>query len=286
MPSLEDADTYLVNGVDLRSHAWWLEVAEGLADAPEPRGDDLEIPGMHGALDPHAADTAARRRYGPGTITFRMGVKGVDPDTGAVPDDTLAEYFTHLDGLQRLFNTRRVELVHPRGDGDRRATARLAAPIRAVREPSSPWFGRFTAQLTIPAAFWTGPGDVTASATVATGGVLNLAGFAGGNAPITDAIIDFGPGNNPTLIQGGTYVAYDGVITAGRRLVIDCGDWSAGYGSGAVWSPDQGAIGYNPGPSWFELDPTAGDPPAAVLTHTGGGTMNVMLTAPPTYLTS
>lgn len=280
------ADTYLVNGVDLRSYAWRIETAEGLQDAPEFRGDDIVIPGQHGTLDAAADPASARRRYGPGQITFRMWLRGVDPDTGDVdPLFSLDEYLAQLSGLQRLFNSRSLSIEHPRADGLRRATGRLAAPIRPVREPSSPWFGRFTAACTIPSAFWTSDSDVTASATVATGGQLSLAPFATSEAPIANAVVTFGPGSNPLLVQGGTYLAYDGVIASGQQLVVDCASWEVGYGAGAVWTPDITKIRYGPGPSWFEIDPTGGSP-AAVLTHTGGGAMAVSVTGRPAYLTS
>jgi hypothetical protein len=78
-------------------------------------------------------------------------------------------------------------------------------------------------------------------------------------------------------------VAYDGVISAGRQLTLDCSDWSVGTGSGTAWTPDHSKIRYSPGPGWFEFDPTA--TLAAQLTHTGGGSMFVSYTARKRYLT-
>lgn len=283
-------DTYLVNSVDLRSAAWRIETAEGLQDAPEFRGQDPVVPGLHGALDMDSDPTAPRRRYDVGSITFALWLKGVDKVTGLAPSDPydLSPYNARLGELNRLFNARQLRIEHPRSDGTRTAVAKLAEPLRPVRAPASPWFGSVVAKCVIPGAFWEGPDALTASATLTTGGVLSLAAFAGCDAPITDAVLTFGPGNNPTLIQGGVFVGYQGVIPAGRQLLIDCGDWRTAAGTGGAWSgggPLDANVIYEPGPSWFELDPTQ-TPPTAVLTHTGGGSMAVSLTARPKYLTS
>jgi hypothetical protein len=279
-------DTYLVNGVDLRSYAWRIETAEGLQDAPDLRGGGITIPGGHGNLDVESDPTAQRRRYAAGEITFTMWLLGVDQFTGAAPaGDGLDTYFARLNELQRLFSARQLVIEHPRFDGLRRALAKLSAPLRPVREPSSPWFGRLTAKCQIPTAFWLGTTDVTAAASLGTGGVLPLGGFGGCDAPITDGVVRFGPGANPRLVQGGTFVGYNGVIPAGKELVIDCAAWKTTYGAGGSWATVDSQVEYNPGPFWFELDPTV-PTPSAVLTHTGGGVMNVAFTARPKYLTS
>jgi hypothetical protein len=283
-------DTYLVNGTDLTAPGWWLEVAEGLQDGPEFRGDDIVLPGKHGTFDPHADPNAPRRRYGPGRITFRMGLLGVDPVTGAAPldEDDLSAYNARLGELQRLFNARQLVIDHPRSDGTRRAVAHLTAPIRPVREPSSPWFGRFTAECTIPGTFWT---DLSGEITVDTGPAgaesgtfLDLSPLACDGA-ITDAVLRFGPGNNPSLIQQGIYFQYKGVIGAGQELLVDTDNWDAIAGAGTLWQPDDTLVEYGPGPGWLELDPTA-NPFQVAFTHTGGSPMRCSITARRKHLTS
>lgn len=278
-------DTYLVNGVDLSGLAWTIETSEGLQDAPDFRGDELVLPGIHGAIDVHADPTLPRRRYATGQITFDMWVIGVDPVTGVVPASSRDAYYARLGTLQRLFNARTLLIDRTRSDGTRRASARLAAPLRPKPRPGSPDFGRFTAVCTIPGAFWTGTADITVSASLATGGVLDLSAFDDCDAPITDGIVTFGAGSNPSFIQGGTFLAYDAVISTGQELAVDCSDWSLSSGAGTAWTPTASALRYGPGPSWFEFDPTQ-TPPAAVLAHTGGGSMPVAFTARPKYLTS
>lgn len=280
-------DTYLINGTDLTTLATRLETAEGHQEAPEWREADLEIPAMHGELDVGSDPTAQRRSFGPGRITFKGWVKGVDPVTGAWTGDGLDEYFARVDELMRLFYARSLQVDHPRTDGTRRAFARLAGSLAPAREPGHPWFGRWSAQLKIPAVFWSGTSDLTAGTApggVTSGGIVSLTPFAVASAPIADGVVTFGPGSNPTFIQGGTYVAYDAVIAAGRQLTIDCSDWSLGVGTGTAWTPDESKIRYGPGPAWFELDPTASL--QAALTHTGGGAMFASFTGRPKFLTS
>lgn len=278
------ADPYSINTVPLQTLATQLSTAEGLQSGPEWRDRDIEIPGSHGVLDMGLDPTGQRRAYGPGKIVYSGWVKGVDPTTGAWAGDGLGPYLTRVDELMRMFYARALVMDHTRPDGTRRATGKLVGAIEPAREPSSPWFGRWEARVQIPGTFWSEITPVTASATVVSGGTLSLATFAPSNAPIADGLITFGPGNNPTLTQGGTFVAYDGVITTGRQLTIDCSDWSLGHGSGTAWTPNPAALRYGPGPSWFELDPTAAL--SASLIHTGGGSMFVSFAARRRFLTS
>jgi hypothetical protein len=283
------SDPYLINNTDLSTFASKIETAEGLQVTPEFRDEDIEIPSAHGVLDLQADPSSPRRRYGAGRIRFNMWVKGVDPDTGVKPSGTaLDAYFARVDEMVRLFHARTLQIDHTRPDGTRRAIGRLVGELDFTREPSSPWFGRYVADVVIPGAFWADTTPITVGTPaggVATGTSFSLADFAPANAPIADGVVAFGPGSNPTFIQGGTFLAYDGIIAAGRELTVDCSDWSLGAGAGDPWLPDRAAIRYNPGPSWFELDPTA-EPLEASLTHTGGGLMTVSLTATRKYLTS
>lgn len=281
------SNTYTVNGTSLRNAATRIEVGEGLYDGPEPRGEDTIVPGAHGTLDLNADATKARRRYGPGIIRFAMSVLGVNATTGAAgvdPEDP-AEFLDRLDELQELFNARTLTIVHERADGNRQATARLAKPISVVREVSSPLFGRFDAECVIPAGFWR---DTTATTvtdtTVATTETLDVSTLFG-NAPITDAVLTYGPASNPKLVYGGAYYQYNGVISSGRQLVTDTGAWSLDDGAGTAWTPSLEAISYGPGPSWFEMDPTV-SPRTVTVTHTGGGNMSVSITAYRKWLSS
>lgn len=273
-------DSWVINGTTLGNVASRIEVAQDLQTTPERVDDTLPIPGTHGVLD------LGLLRYGPGTITFRMWVKGVNPTTGLFVGTGEAEYFARVDELVNLFSARTLLVDHVRSDGTRRATARLSGELKFDRERSVPLFGRFTATLLIPGAFWVGTADVTASGTVATGATISLAAFAPSNAPISDGTVTFGPCSNPTLYTSGgaTFVAYDGIITAGRQLTINSADWSLGAGSGTAWTPSMSVLRYGPGPTWFEVDPTGAL--TVTFAHTGGGTAFASFTGRQKWLTA
>lgn len=281
-------DTYLVNGVDLRSLAWRIEAGEGLQTTPAWEGDDLAVAGWYGSLDVHAEAGQQRRPFGPGRWPVRMWVQGVDPETGAMPSDPddLARYLTNVDTLTRLFHARSLTIVHPRADGDRQAVGHLGSePLDFTRQPSSPWFGQFVVDVVLPDPFWYEPVTATASATLATGGVLDLSVFAKATAPMRAVDLRFGPGNNPTLSHAGASFGWSGVIAAGNELLARCDprDPTLSAGTGGAWSPAYSGISYLPGPSWFELDPRVS---TATLSHTGGGTQFVSVSARIAHLTS
>lgn len=278
------AGDWLINAVPLESLARQVSTAEGLLQSPAKRDVDLEVPGMHGVLDIGSDPVAPRRSYGAGQITFNGWIQGIDPATGAYTHGTTEDlYYQRVSELMRLFHARSLTIQSPSG---RTAVGWLTGVIEPAYEAADAWFGRWSATVKIPGAFWVGPYDVVLTATgVANGGAIPLGALAAGDAPIQDAVITYGPGSNPTLIQGGAYLGYDGVIGAGRELGIDCNpaNPSVGPGGGALWEPEDSRIRYGPNSTWFEIDPTAGD---LTLNHTGGGVMNVRIEARPKYLTS
>lgn len=275
---------WLINGAALETGALAVSDDSGLQETPEPREADVVIPGMDGELDIGMDPTAPRRSVGPGKITFSGWVKGVDPDTGRLGwGDTWEMYLARVDELVAMFAPRTLQIDHVRPDGTRRAVGRVVGSIAPTRERTSPVLGRFKVVVKIPGAWWAALDPVTTSGTVSTGGAIALDGLGVGNAPITDAEIVFGPGSNPTLVQSGTFLAYDGVISSGRQLTVDVGRRELGVGSGTSWTPAESSIRYGPGARWFDLDPTAG---SLALNHTGGGSMFVSVTGHPKYKTS
>lgn len=282
------SEQWLINSVPLESAAVILETDEGLNETPAWRDRDVEIPGMHGVLDPGLGPSGFTRTLGSGRFAAGGMVLGVDPDTGDIPPgvDALQAYYDRVDAFVRMWAPKTLTIEHVRPNGTiRRAIGRRVGVIAPARQRASPWFGRWKAEVSIPGAFWAATQDVTITATVASGGTIPLGALAAGNAPIVDALITFGPGSNPTLVQGGTYLAYDGIIAAGRELAVvtDPTEPEVGPGLGSTWAPLDSAIRHGPGAAWFEIDPTAGN---LTLNHTGGGQMKVTITARPRYLTS
>ncbi|WFG44384.1 hypothetical protein [Pseudonocardia alni] len=277
------AGPWLINAVPLETVARQVSTSEGLQRSPQKRDVDQDVPGMHGVLDQGSDPVAPRRSYGPGQITFTGWVQGVDHLTGAfLPGTTEDVYYERVRELQRMFHARSLTIQSPSG---RTAVGWLSSEIEPVYEASDSWFGRWSATVKIPGAFWSGPADVVLAGRVATGGAVQLGQVADGEAPIQDAVVTFGPGNNPTLIQGGAYLGYDGVIGSGRELAVDTNPAgpSVGPGNGALWTPLDSSIRYGPNATWFEIDPTAGP---LTLNHTGGGLMDVRVEARPRYFTS
>lgn len=280
---------WLVNGVDLDAVAWSIETTDGLQVTPKWLADDLEVAGWHGSLDVHGEAGQQRRPFKSGRWKASMWVLGVDPSTGAnLPQGPgLAAYMARVDELARLFHSRSLTIAHVRPDGTtRQAVGHLAAePLDFTLSPGSPWFGRFVVDVVLPDPFWYEAAATTVSATLATGGVLDLSVFAKATAPMRAVDLRFGPGNNPSLSHAGGFFAWDGVIAAGNELLAKCDprDPTLGAGTGGAWSPAYSGIRYGPGPSWFELDPRVS---TAALSHSGGGSMSVSVSARIAHLTS
>ncbi len=284
----EPLDRWRLNSTDLHTVAWQVEGREGQMVGPEILADDLAVAGWHGELDPHAEQGQQRRPFGRGSWKLTGWVLGVDPLTGAV----LPEYGSLLaaqqrgEELLRLLYARSVRVEHVRGDGTRQAVGHLdGRGVPVELNPASPWFGRIKADLVLPDPFWYDTGSpVTASATLATGGTLSLAAFAAASAPMRNTTVEFGVGNNPSLAHAGGFVAWDGVITSGRALGVGTNPRDPSlYAAAGAWTPAYSGLRYSPGPTWFELDPTV---PTAVLSHTGGGSQFVSVTAQLAHLTA
>lgn len=287
----EPLDRWLLNGVDLHTVAWQVEGREGQMVGPEILGDDIAVAGWHGDLDPHALPGQQRRPFGRGSWKLTGWVLGVDPITGAVLDEvgSLAAVQARGEELLRLLYARSVTVTHERADGTtRQAVGHLEGRgVPVELNPSSPWFGRIQADLILPDPFWydTGP-LVTASASLTTGGTLDMSLFAAATAPMRACTWEFGPGNNPSVTHAGQVLTWGSVIAAGRELGVECNPRPpAGpslYAAAGAWTPSYTPLSYSPGPTWFELDP---DVPTASLTHTGGGSMQVSVTARLAFLT-
>jgi hypothetical protein len=283
-------DTYFIDSVDLTSYAWRIETAEGTQSAPGTVGENPALPGRDGEVQVFAAPGQQRRADEPGTITFNMWLKGVDPVDGTIPGGSSsgAEWYERWDELVRLLYRRRVTIDHPRLDGTRRALDCYLAPGQSVgpsRVPSSPWFGRLKATFVIPSGRWQDLSPVTTGATpLTTNGLLSLGAFAGSTAVCNDLTVTFGSGNNPRLSTSYNFVGWNNVIASGRQLGIDTATGVTHQASGSAWVPGYDALVWSPGPRLFEIDPS--EPLSAILSHTGGGTMTVEVAGRRQYRTS
>lgn len=280
----------MVNGVDLSTFATRITTAEGLEDAPEPVGGLVNLFGYDGAYDPYAGVGKPRPTDGPGSIVFDMWLAGVDPESGAVSNltTTMDLYYRQWDALVRLFHRRRLIIDHVGPAGTRRTVGRLSKGMSPSRNPSSPWFGRFRAECVIPGAHWYDTASVsTGVQTVSNGGGVSLAAFSGATAPVTDAVVRFGPGTGPRLVTPyGSSLQWFGVISSGRQVEFNSATGVIGPGTGSAWVPGYtaGTYAYSPGPRYFEVDPT--EPLTATLTFNSGGTMQVEVIGTKRYRSS
>lgn len=282
-------ETITVNGVDLSTLVRNVESLAGLLRTPERRGENIAIAGRSGRL------RQSGRSFEAGVMTLPLWVVGADAASGATlyGDAAVTSFYARADELVRLLHAEPLTIDHTLPDGSvRRAVAELAdEPLDFTRQLGSPLFGRVSVALTIPGAFWSDVSTVSVGPTaLATGASTTLTAFAGATAPMEDLIVTFGPGSNPSLSQplSGAFVAYDGVIASGRKLVVDTETWSVTgtIDAGGTWAPLITAVRFGPAAKFFYLTPpSAGTGPVVSLAHTGGGTATVTVSGRRKYMT-
>lgn len=281
-------NTYLVNGTDLSTFATRITTAEGTQDSPDPTQGFMDMPGLDGVFDPYGAAGTSRPPDGIATITFDMWLKGVSPSTGLVTVALGAEreYYRRWDELVLMFYRRSLVIDHVGPAGTRRAVGRLAVGMKPERSPSSPWFGRFKAMVSIPAGCWMDLNPVsTGVQQVPSGGTLDMSAFGDATAPCTDLLVRFsGAVTNPKLTTSyGTYLGWNGSVGSGRLVEFNTTDGTITAGNGAAWTPGY-QQDYGPGPGYFEIDPS--ESLFANFSHAGAGTIGVEIVGRRHYRTS
>lgn len=263
-------EVLLVNGVDLGSYCYMTSDVSGLLTVPGKRGDDVVVPGRHGAI------RAPRKRFDVAEIVLPMWVVGCRPD-GSIPSTGRMEreFYRRRDELLQLFHAESVELTFTRADA---VTLSTSVEVVDVMDFTRRWaepLAQVSVALRLTEPFWTESQDVSTTITGISGSTGVLTAFAGSTAPISDAVITFfGPVNNPKITIGERWVQYNGVIGSGRQLVLECEHWRATSGSGTTWSPDVRQVYREPGPAWLEV-PASRAGVTATFTHSGGGTASV-----------
>lgn len=258
-----------VNGVDLGSYAFMTTDVSSLFTVPAKRGSDDVVAGRHGAIRRRG------KRFDVNEIVLPMWVVGARPD-GSVPYyGEERGFFERRDELLRLFHGDDVELAWTRPDGMTvTAAVEVVDVLDFTRSHAEP-LARVSVALRLYDSFWTETTDVSQTITGVTGTTAKLTEFAGTTAPIADAVVTFfGPVSNPRLAIGERWVEFNGVIAAGRQLVLECGHWRASSGTGDPWSPDVRQVYREPGPAWLEIPPSYA-PLEAVFSHTGGTSSSV-----------
>jgi hypothetical protein len=269
------------NGLDLNTAWCRVEGLESLFVAPARRGANAIVPGRHGVI------YSPYKRYASSEVVVPIHVLGVRED-GAIVPRAAAHLHENIDRLLHVFHDGVVQLQYTRGDGSSRSARAelLADPLVIERERAWPPLARMSVSLQVLDAFWTETEDVGQTITGATGVTASLTAFAGSTAPIADARLTFhGPVSNPRLAIGDRWVQFNGVISAGQVLVLECEHWRASSGNGAEWSPDPRQVYREPGPAWLEIPPSY-EPLTATFTHTNVGSATVEIAGNRRFLTA
>lgn len=282
-----------INGTSLDNLlAQGVEGSQGLHTVPAKRGSNVEVPGRHGAKH------IPGKRYQPAALVLPMWVRGVNPD-GSVPSDASARLTFHqrVRELVALFTVGELVTVrHTLTDGTAReitgeVTDLIDFTIEGVGRST---LGRVSVGLTCADPFWTDLAATTATFALATGATRTLTEFAAATAPMEDLIVSFGPGTNIELSQPAvsSLLAYDGPITAGRKLAVDTAEWTATgtVDAGGTWLPATAPtqhirrIRHGRHPRLWYLAPTRPAAPVVRLVHTGGGTVSVTISGKQRHL--
>lgn len=271
------SEALTLNGVSLASLAYMLPDISGIMSTPARRGENVTVPGRHGAI------RNRNKRFDPGELVLPLWILGCEED-GSIPGGSTAaeEFFKRRDELLRLLYSDPLILEYTRPDGLAvQASVEMAAdPVDFTRVAAQP-IGKIAVALSVTGAFWSDSATVTQTVTGTSGVVQALTAFEGATAPMADLVLTFGPCNNPSLTAGNRYVTYNEVISSGRQLVINTSNWTVSPGTGSAWSPDPRLVEFGPGPTWFELSPTA---ESVTFTHTGGGSATCSIAGHRKYL--
>lgn len=269
-----------------------VEGSSGIFSIPGKRGSDHELPGSDGALH------VPGKRYRAGTVLLPMWVRGVNPD-GSIPSDAGArlQFHQRLRELVALFAVDElVTIRHTLSDGSAREISGEVIDVLdfTIIGTGRNTLGKVGVALSCPDPFWADIADATSNFTLATGATVELDEFATASARMRDLTVTFFPGSNPRLIQPktGLYLAYSGIIAAGRRLVVNCADWTVTgtVDAGGTWNPGTAPtqhirrIDHGRSDRFFTLAPERPNPPVVRLEHTGGGTMAARISGRPRHL--
>lgn len=269
---------------------------EGLHRVPAKRGRNVRTPGRHGELH------IPGKLYDTADLLLPLWVRGVNPD-GTLPEDEPARLAFHqrVRALSKLFTAGElITIRHTLSDDSSREITGEVLDTNAwkIANSGNATIGLVNVPLVCADPFWTDHDPTTATRTLTSGETATLTEFADADAPMDDLHVLLGPGNNPRLAQEltapavGAWVAYDGIIAAGRKVDVDTSAWWATglVDAGGTWDPATAPTQHIPrvrhSPLHARLFTLAPQHPAPIvrLTHTGGGTMTVSVVGRRRYL--
>lgn len=282
------AETLSVGGVVLNTLAKNIESLTGRLKVAAIRTDNLIVPGRHGRLH------TQQKYYDEGQIILPMWVRGCD-DNGVVPASTRTQFFQNIDILSALFRPGDglLEVLHTLPDGSvRRAWCEVTEVIDFSVQGGNAPLGKFSVAMRVPAAFWEDQLSVSLDMPLTQNG--NIVPFGGMTAPIEDGVFTItGPCVNPrveALYNGASlstpnWFQYNGSLTTGQTLKVDCGNWVLTGGGGFV--PSYANFTHAGASRWLIIvPPPSSGTPQLKVTATGitGGVSKINLTAKRKFL--
>jgi hypothetical protein len=265
------AETLTVDGVLLNTLAKNIESIAGRLSVPVIRTDNVAVPSRHGRL------RTTQKFYDEGQLVLPMWVKGCD-DNGNVPTSARQMFYSNVNALSNLFRpgSGMMTMVHTLPDHSiRRAMVECTEAINfSVLGGNNP-LGKFSVALRVPKAFWEDVNPFSIDLTSVQNGAVTT--FDGTTAPVEDSVITItGPATGCKIearyggnaLENPSWVQYNGTLTAGQTLIIDCGNWTLTGTGGLV--VNYSFLAHAGGARWFTMVPGPPSlPPEVKITATG-----------------
>ncbi len=270
--------TYSLDGVALDHPAGCWRLKQGTRRRPLPgvRSVEVVVPGRAGELPIVGLDRATT------TLALEFGVTAA---TTAGADGGFEQLEANLEALSALLGVQHRLMTLRYEAGSLVRVAEVTIPT--VSEPEI-WPGANRARLTaicrIPGVYWRDETEAT-WAGLLPGASQAATPFAGSTGPIVDALLRVtGPATNPSVtdVATGGKVSYTGTVSAGNRLLIDCGSLKAAIVTTDTWdlttgsdvTGNIGATGPGSAFRWLHLTPAVavGDPFSRVVLVTSAAT--------------
>lgn len=270
--------TYTLDGVALDHPAgcWRLKSGTRRRSFPAARSVSVKMPGRSGELPIVGLDLETT------SVALVFGLTGRTPSG---TDGGFEQLESNLEALAALIGVRHRLMTLSYTAGSIVRVAEVA--LDSVSEPEvdvGSARGRLTAIFKIPGVFWRDPITSTwaGSANAAEQPVTTLAGSTG---PVADALLRItGPAVNPAItdVATGDTITRPSGLTAGQRLLIDCGQMKARLVTTDTWDMSAGsdvtgqiqATGPGSAFHWLHLTPAVGvgDPFSRVVLVTSSAT--------------
>jgi hypothetical protein len=261
-------------GIDVASFALRAKDLSGLLAIPGRRGENIYVAGRDGAI------RQPRKLYNGREFVVEFLIRGCLPD-GTVPAGPAAStFYDNMHVLGALCVQDVAPLVHTLPDG---VTQRhLDVEVLNAVEPER-WLAGMNATVkvafTSASTWWRALAPTVVDFTLADGATRVLTEFADSDGRIDDALVTFGAsGNNPLLtqVETGIGLGYNATFAGGDSITL--GDYSWEVGGAIEFARTQLVTDPRVG-TWWVIDPVPGGAPTVRLDLTGGGPMDVSISA-------